>query len=280
MMSVWKQEPVICDPPVEEWVHFQFPYDGSIRRIDSINIPNLYDLSLDNQSNLTDFPWQDVPDIHVMSVYNSGFTEMPIWKIPGLTNCYCYENIYLTSVDAHGQTNLASLDVSSSTVLNAVNLTGCTGLNSLYFTALSLLTELDISTCSALANINISSCDGIIAVETSGCPALAQVTLNYCGGITMVDLSNLSKLEYIYLYHCNALGDVNLSGCGQLDYVYIRYLPLDQVAVDQILEDMVNNGVTGGYLRIDGTGTASPSNPGGLALKATLISRGWTVVTN
>jgi len=53
-----------------------------------------------------------------------------------------------------------------------------------------------------------------------------------------------------------------------------------QAAVDQILSDVVGNGLNDGYLRIDGTGTAAPSDPDGLALKATLISRGWTVYTN
>ncbi|HNX25932.1 MAG TPA: hypothetical protein PKK48_00840 [Phycisphaerae bacterium] len=280
MMGAWKQESVICDPPIEEWSHFQFPYDGSIRRIDAINLPNLYDLSLDNQSHLTEFPWQDVPNLQLLSVYNSGFTELPIWKISSLTNCYCFDNASLLSVDAHGQTNLLSLDVSSAAALTAVNITGCTGLNSLYLSGLSLLTELDISTCINLNSINITSCDGITAIETSGCPALAQVTLNYCGGFTALDVSNFPQMEYLYLVHCNSLSDVNLSGCGQLDYVYLRYMPFDQAMVDQIFEDLVDNGASDGYLRIDGTGVAVPSNPDGLASKATLISRGWKVYTN
>ena len=61
-----------------------------------------------------------------------------------------------------------------------------------------------------------------------------------------------------------------------------QFYLLDPVteSVDQILSDVVGNGLTDGYLRIDGTGTAAPSDPDGLALKATLISRGWTVYTN
>jgi hypothetical protein len=280
MMAVWKQEPIICEPPMEQWSFFQFPYMVSLQRIDAINLPNLSELSLDSQASLIEFPWQDIPNLQYINLYYCGFVELPLWKIPGLTNCYCYDNYNLTSVDAHGQTNLTSLDVSYSTALTTLNLTGCTGLNTLYLIGSSLLTELDISTCSALASLNLNSCDGITSLVTSSCPSLNRLSLYYCDGFTALDISNHVPLENLYLYRCESLGDVNLVGCASLDYISIRYCPLDQAAVDQILSDVVGNGLNNGYLRIDGTGTAAPSNPDGLALKATLISRGWTVYTN
>lgn len=280
MMAVWKQEPIICEPPMEQWSFFQFPYMVSLQRIDAINLPNLSELYLENQANLTEFLWQDVPSLQYLNLYYCGFVELTLWKIPSLTNCYCYDNYNLTSVDAHGQTNLTLLDVSYSTAVTAVNLTGCTGLSYLYLNGLSSLTELEVSTCSALSNLNLNSCDGITMLATASCPSLNRISLNYCDGFTALDISNHTPLENLYLYHCDSLGDVNLTGCDSLDYISIRYCPLDQAAVDQILSDVVGNGLNNGYLRIDGTGTAAPSDPDGLALKATLISRGWTVYTN
>jgi len=265
---------------MEQWSFFQFPYMVSLQRIDAINLPNLSELSLDSQASLIEFPWQDIPNLQYINLYYCGFVELPLWKIPGLTNCYCYDNYNLISVDAHGQTNLASLNVSYSTAVTVVNLTGCTGLSYLYLNGLSSLTELEVTTCSALSNLNLNSCDGITTLATSSCPSLNRISLNYCDGFTSLDISNHAPLENLYLYHCDLLGDVTLTGCDSLDYIYIRYCPLDQPAVDQILSDVVGNGLNDGYLRIDGTGTAAPSDPDGLALKATLISRGWTVYSN
>jgi len=280
MMAVWKQEPIICEPPMEQWSFFYFPYMGNLQRVDAMNMPNLSELYLDSQASLTEFPWQDVPSLQYLNLYYCGFVELPLWKIPALEYCYCYDNYSLLSVDAHGQTNLTSLNVSYSTAVTAVNVTGCTGLNTINLSSLSSLANLDISTCSALASLNLNSCDGITTLATASCPSLNRLSLYYCDGFTALDISNHVPLENLYLYRCESLGDVNLIGCDSLDYIYIRYCPLDQAAVDQILSDVVGNGLNDGYLRIDGTGTAAPSDPDGLALKATLISRGWTVYTN
>jgi len=56
---------------------------------------------------------------------------------------------------------------------------------------------------------------------------------------------------------------------------------LTQAAVDAILADFVAANKTTGtrILNLGGTGNATPS-AGGLADKATLVSRGWTVTTN
>lgn len=54
---------------------------------------------------------------------------------------------------------------------------------------------------------------------------------------------------------------------------------LTQAAVDAILAAVVLAGATGGTLNLGGTGNATPS-AAGLADKATLITRTWTVTTN
>ena len=50
--------------------------------------------------------------------------------------------------------------------------------------------------------------------------------------------------------------------------------------VDQLLADLVTNGATGGYLQLRGGTNSPPSDPDGLALKAILLDRGWTIYTN
>ena len=54
---------------------------------------------------------------------------------------------------------------------------------------------------------------------------------------------------------------------------------LTETAVDNILIALANNGLTGGHVYINGTGNAAPSATG-ITAKNTLISRGWSVVTN
>jgi hypothetical protein len=54
---------------------------------------------------------------------------------------------------------------------------------------------------------------------------------------------------------------------------------LPQAAVDAVLAAVVLAGATGGTLNLGGTGNATPS-AAGLADKATLITRTWTVTTN
>jgi hypothetical protein len=54
---------------------------------------------------------------------------------------------------------------------------------------------------------------------------------------------------------------------------------LDQTSVDNILVSIDTAGQFNGTLGID-NGASSPPGPAGLAAKANLITRGWTVTTN
>jgi hypothetical protein len=279
-MAVWKQEPIICDPPVEDWEFFQFPYNGNVQRIDAINLPNLSELYLENHPNLTEFPWQDVSNLKYFILYSCGLAELPLWKIPNLEHCYSYDNHNLLSVNAHGRINLKSLDVSYSPLLETLDITGCSGLNSLYLSGLSAMSVVDISTCVGLTSVSLNNCPGINQLATASCPNLSRISLYSCDAFTELDVNSHANLDQVYIYRCESISDIDLSGCEKLDSVYFRYCSLDEAAVDQVLDDLVANGLPDGYLRIDGTNTAAPSDPEGLALKATLISRGWTVYTN
>jgi hypothetical protein len=88
------------------------------------------------------------------------------------------------------------------------------------------------------------------------------------------DAPTLSDLDVAY---CQSLLTLNVLGCSNLRYIYAYGAALPQVAVDQVLSDLVTNGATSGYLQINGPYNAPPSDPDGLAQKAILISRGWTI---
>lgn len=111
-------------------------------------------------------------------------------------------------------------------------------------------------------------------------PSLQYV---YSGGnnnLISLDAHDNTSLSYIGCDNCTALSFIDLSGCTALRNVYMQTCNFSVAVVDQVLTDLVNNGAINGTVRLNGGGSASPSNPDGLALKAILIDRGWNVYHN
>jgi len=95
-----------------------------------------------------------------------------------------------------------------------------------------------------------------------------------------VDAHDMPNLGDIDVYYCQSLTTLDISGCTNLSYIYAYGCAFDQAMVDQLLADLVANGATNGYLRISSGSSAPPSDPDGLALKAILIDRGWSIYHN
>lgn len=89
------------------------------------------------------------------------------------------------------------------------------------------------------------------------------------------DLQNITDLS---LEWSSQLSYLNVLGCPQLRWLYLRNCAFPEAVVDQILADLVTNGATNGYIDIRSGSNASPSTDG-LASRAVLIDRGWTVHT-
>lgn len=191
MMPAWKIEPVISDPPMEQWSMLQLPWSGGVRRLDAINMPNLQNLYCDGNP-LTNLPWGDLKNLNLLGIYNCQFQSLEIWRLSNISSVYVGGNADLFSVDAHGNASLINLDVYS---------------------------------CELLSNLDVSGC---------------------------------TSLRSLYAYGC----------------------AFDELLVDQLLADLIANGVSDGYLQISDGTTSPPSDPDGLAMMAVLIDRGWTVYTN
>lgn len=106
-------------------------------------------------------------------------------------------------------------------------------------------------------------------------PNLCMCWTGYTSSLTCVDAHGLENLSELGMGDCPALEEINIDGCTSLQFVYVSYCGLPQETVDQLLADLVANGVANGWL--DMYGNAAPSSPEGLALRAVLISRGWGV---
>jgi len=112
-------------------------------------------------------------------------------------------------------------------------------------------------------------------------PNLGYVYASDNYNLVTVDAHDNTTLNNLDLYYCESLTTLDIIGCTSLRYIYAYGCAFDDGAmVDQLLADLVANGVTNGYLRINGGTSAPPSDPDGLALKAILIDRGWNIYTN
>ncbi len=110
-------------------------------------------------------------------------------------------------------------------------------------------------------------------------PHLVGCTAEDASALISVDAYGVTSLFNLDLYYCENLSTINVSGCTRLQYIYAYGGALSQAAVDQLLRDLVANGVTDGYLTL-AAGNNAPPSADGLAAKAILLSRGWTVSTN
>ncbi len=111
-------------------------------------------------------------------------------------------------------------------------------------------------------------------------PNLGSVYAGDNYDLVTVDAHDNTSLNDLDLSYCPSLTTLDISGCTNLGYIYAYGCALDEAMVDQLLADLVANGVPNGYLQISGGTSSPPSDPDGLALKAILIDRGWTIDTN
>lgn len=97
--------------------------------------------------------------------------------------------------------------------------------------------------------------------------------------IASLDLSGNPALVKAYLGYNSSLSGLNIANNPNLVELSLTNCSFGQAAVDSILAQLTANGKTGGTVNLTGGSNAVPSSTG-LANKATLESRGWTVMVN
>lgn len=95
------------------------------------------------------------------------------------------------------------------------------------------------------------------------------ISLDFTGITTITELYNTGT----------GLQHINITGCVNLDDVILNNNALTQASVDHILITLDNNGLTNGYVDVNGGTSATPS-VAGLAAEANLVGKGWIVFYN
>lgn len=185
--------------------------------------------------------------------------QLTIWSCTSLADSSPAGDVVQLEVQESG---LTALDISDLTSLQVLN---CST-NQITVLDLSGLPELTDISCGTnqIASLNIASALGLQNLS--------------CGSnlLTSLNVSGLSVLEYLDCGN-NQLTVLNVTGLSSLLFLFLSTNNLNSAQVDATLVQMDGNGLSNGQMEINDNAV-----PGavGLAAKAALILRGWTVTTD
>jgi hypothetical protein len=118
----------------------------------------------------------------------------------------------------------------------------------------------------AVAISNLQKLEGIDEWDGDG---MAFTSLDFTGITTITELFNIGT----------GLQHINITGCVNLDDVDLSSNALTEASVDHVLIALDDNGLTDGFLYLDGGTNATPSALG-LAAKLSLEAKNWDVFIN
>jgi len=224
---------------------------------------------------------------------------------------------YLTLGNCSGLQEL-TLDAFTASAIGAVNVSGSPSLNELPdFIGASALTQFSaydlaalsqlpsFAACETVSDIAFTNC-GTVPMpppDVGGCIGLAFFLISGTPLTTPPAVAGLSALEFLVLPNCGLTSPPSLMACTNLQLLLLSDNPLaaapeylsaycpalseayfqncsfDQAQVDIVLADFAYGTVSYGTLDLRVSDGIVPS-AAGLADKATLESRGWTVLVN
>lgn len=224
---------------------------------------NLTSLDLSSNPNLVNLLFYANPisaidlsnndNISVLLCYSCNLTNLTVSNMLNLTNLNCGINS-ISTLDLTMNTNLSILSITN-TPMTSINLTNNTLLNTL--NAINgALTTISLTTNVALQYLYLSGCD-LTALNISANTNLRTLWIN--GNlISTLDITNNPLLK-----------DLRANACS-----------LDVTSVSDILIKLDTFGLTNGYCRLDLQIPAAIPNSAGQLAKLSLISKGWTVLTD
>ena len=108
-------------------------------------------------------------------------------------------------------------------------------------------------------------------------PNLTTVQAGSSSTLTSVDAHGHMSLADLDIADCPLLTQLNIFGCAALEEIVASSCGFDEAMVDQILADVMANGLEAGVLFLDGN---SPPSESGMDLVNELTDLDWVVVTD
>lgn len=179
---------------------------------------------------------------------NSGTVNMNVYDVYNVTN------LGLNAL------SITVIDFTELTSLSQINLSG------------NLLTSIDISNNTVLQYANFNT-NNLTSINSTNATNLIQLQVND-NNLTSIDLSTNTNLQFLSCTG-NSLTGLDISSTVLLVFLYCYANSFSSTVTNQILADLVSNGVTNGNLSYRNNETGQ-----GVTDRATLISRGWTITNN
>lgn len=198
--------------------------------------------------------------------FDPGGLESVMVDIPTLTQLNISENTAL---------NNSAIDIEQSTAIDNLNVhtTGITSF-ALDFPALDTLNCAD---CPSLTAVDISGVPLLESIDLSDSFALVNCDLSDAAELVTVNMDGSTLLQSLVIDDCPSLGSLSIFNCPAINNISADNGNLSSGLIDGLLAALAAGAVSNGAASF--TGNAIPGAPG-LAAKATLEGRGWTVAVD
>jgi hypothetical protein len=162
----------------------------------------------------------------------------------------------------------------------ALDLTSFTLLYYLYIDSAgdSTLTSVNLNGLVNLDDVSILDSPGLTSVDLTGLNYVKRITMWGNALTTLAPFIDFFSLNYLEIGE-STLTSIDISDTTQIEDLSLYDMPLNTASVDNALVTLDLSGILNGGAYVTGTGVSAPSATG-LAAKASLISKGWTVITN
>jgi hypothetical protein len=105
-----------------------------------------------------------------------------------------------------------------------------------------------------------------------------NISIGNCPSFSSVSIESPSNLVFLEIYN-TLITTINLTGIVTLENIYLNNNAINQAGIDNVLITSDISGVLNGSISSVGGTNAAPSATG-LAAKASLLTKGWYVITN
>ena len=191
--------------------------------------------------------------------------------VQNLTNLQTFDADWngLQTVDLSGMTSLTYVDVSDCKLngvgansLTSINVTGCTN-----------ITELRLDDSDFSAN-GLSSIVGL-----SDLTNLTNIDMDQSGLSGTLDLSGFPSLIFLDVFGNQNVTEVIITGSQPIEIFYADDCSFTQVAIDNVLTELSQNGIINGTIQMTGASMSLASEAALPAIR-TLSNNGWSMDLN